>query len=750
MTGNAPALPLQSISEDGSPPKTRLEDAPSALEIFTKMLNADVLRNSTRAKLRGLVDGNPPYNPADLRKNSQAFRTNVNFRESEAFLQLAMSSFYDVFAEVPTYAVVKTNYGNDQDKREEWSKIITEEFDRLQKTDQDFDYLMQLSQREMVLIGTGPMVFDDPINWKCKAVTATDLLVPDGTKSNVSDWKVAIVRDKPGVDDLFRKIEDPDAAEKAGWNVDWVRRRIRAAMPEPYRSGVQYNWEFFQQQLRSNDITYSARCDVITIAHIFYKEFDGSISHAIIDERNASQFLYRRLNRFKTWEEVIHPMYYDRGDGTHHGVKGLGIKMLATMELKNRLRCATVDGAFARTQILFKPLNANALTKTNVVQQGPYAILPFDYDVVQQNVAGVLDAPMAVNSDLENVMQGNLSQYRQTLVKPEGNPRTATEIQATISQQSALGKTQLSRYYAQLDAFFAERFRRAANPNLTDKSPGGKDAVEFQRRCKERGVPSMALYKLDLVQATRTVGQGSQFAKQQLLGGMLGLAPMLPEIGKMNLYQDYIAAQVGQQMVQRYLPDQQQSAKAQDQASYAMMEHNSMRLGNPVPVTDTQNQSIHIVVHLGAADAAAGSIEQGGNPQEVLLFLSAIDAHVKEHLQRLATDPTRKGEVEQFMAQLQELGQVIQQLGQMVQQQAQQQATQQQAQAVQQGTDPQTQLKAAEMQSEIQRQNALTLSEIQRQNAKAQADLQRKNAKTTADIQRQNAVAAANVNSAEK
>ena len=750
MTGNAPALPLQSINENGSAPETRLADAPSALEIFTKMLNADVLRNNTRAKLRGLVDGNPPYNPVELRKNAQAYRTNVNFRESEAFLTLAMSSFYDVFAEVPTYAVVKTNYGNDQDKREEWSKIITEEFDRLQKTDQDFDYLMQLSQREMVLIGTGPMVFDDPINWKCKAVMATDLLVPDGTKSNVSDWKVAIIRDKPGVDDLFRKIEDPEAATKAGWDVEWVRRRIRAAMPEPYRSGIQYNWEFFQQQLRSNDVTYSARCDVITIAHIFYKEFDGRISHAIIDERDASKFLYRRLNRFKRWEEVIHPMYYDRGDGTHHGVKGLGIKMLATMELKNRLRCSTVDAAFARTQILFKPLNANALTKTNVVQQGPYAILPHDYDVVQQNVAGVLDAPMAVNSDLENVLQGNLSQYRQTLVKPEGNPRTATEIQATISQQSALGKTQLSRYYAQLDAFFAERFRRAANPNLTDSSPGGKEALEFQRRCKERGVPAMALYKLDLVQATRTVGQGSQYAKQQLLGGMLGLAPMLPEIGRVNLYQDYIAAQVGQQMVQRYMPDQQQSAKAQDQVSYAMMEHNSMRLGNPVTVTDTQNQGIHIAVHLEAADAAAGSIEQGGNPQDILLFLTAVDAHVREHLQRLSADPTRQAEIKQFVEHLNQLGQVIQQLGQMVQEQAQQAAIQQQAQAVQQGADPETQLQAALMQSQIQRENAIALAEIQRDNAKAQADANRKNAKVTADIRRQNAMAAANANSALK
>jgi hypothetical protein len=108
MYGNLAQLPLETINENGKAPETRIADAASAREIFQKLIMADQLRNVTRAKLRGLVDGNPPYNPAELRRNNQAFRTNVNFRESEAFLTLAMSAFYDVFAEVPTYANIRT------------------------------------------------------------------------------------------------------------------------------------------------------------------------------------------------------------------------------------------------------------------------------------------------------------------------------------------------------------------------------------------------------------------------------------------------------------------------------------------------------------------------------------------------------------------------------------------------------------------------------------------------------------------
>lgn len=741
MYGNLVQLPLETINEDGKAPETRLADAASAREIFQKLIMADQLRNATRSKLRGLVDGNPPYSPAELRRNNQAFRTNVNFRESEAFLSLAMAAFYDVFAEVPTYANIRTGYGNDMDKREDWSKIITEEFDRLQKLDKDFDYIMQLSQREMVLVGDGPLIFEDATDWRCKAIMANDLLVPDGTKSNVSDWKVALVRTRMGVDDLFEKIQDEESAKATGWNVDYVRQRIRAAMPEPYRSGSQYDWEFFQRQLRSNDITFSARSEVVLMCHVFYKEFDGKISHAIIDERDSEGFMYRKLRRFSRWEQVIHPMYYDRGDGEHHGVKGLGIKMLQAMELKNRLRCSMVDSAFARTQILFRPLNANALSKTSVVQQGPYAILPPDYEVIQQNIAGVLDAPMAVNAELENVLQGNLSQYRQSLSKPTGNPKTAFEVNVMVSQQSAIGKTQLSRYYNQLDSFFEERYNRASNPNLNPITKSDKDAIEFQRRCKERGVPVQAMIDIDFVEATRTVGQGSQFAKQQLLGSLLSLSGALPEGGKINLLKDYIAAQVGQQMVDRYLPTQIQSSRIQDQAALAVLEHASIHQSNMPIVTDTQDHVIHIETHMAAANQAAASLQSGGNPQEIMLFMQGIGQHVQDHLQRLSTDPARRQQVDGYAQNLQELGKTIEQLGQMLQQQQQGQAQMQQAQAIQQGTDPKTALMNADIQSKIARQNAEVMANIQRQNAKAVADLSRRNAKTTADIQRANATA---------
>ena len=432
-------------------PESRLNDAASVQSMVKSMIRADDRRSKVRAKVKGLVDGNAPYSSHELTRTGQSFRTNVNFREGESFLNMGMSAFFDVFAEVPTYATVRIKHGDANDS-EKYSRIITEEFDRLQKKDGSFDYMMQLSQHEMVLYGTGPMVFEDGTDWRCQPMKSADLLVPEGTKSNTEDWEMCVVRSQYRAHELYKFIRNEKAAAKAGWTVDAARKAIMSAYPDTLSSN--HTWEKAQQELRNNDLSYSSKCDVVQVAHVFYREFptdenpEGAISHCIIDERGENkEFLFRKVNRFASWSEVVHPMYYDKGDGQHHSVKGMGVKMFSALEL-------------------------------NVIQMGPYSVIPSGYNVTQTNSAGVLDAPLAVERELEGLMQANLSQYRQRLEK-QGNPRTATEIEALMAQQSVLGKTQLNRYYAQLDILFAERYRRAINPNLTKPIPS---SVNLEKR----------------------------------------------------------------------------------------------------------------------------------------------------------------------------------------------------------------------------------------------------------------------------
>ena len=728
-------LNLENLSDGGQPPESRLNDASEVATLVQRLANADERRAQVRSKLKGLVDGNSPYSPGELKRKGQSYRTNINFRESENFLSMGLSAFYDVFSEAPTYANVRVNAA-DANESEVYSRIITEEFDRLQKKDNNFDYLIQLSQHEMVLYGYGPVIFEDNLDWRCKAVRAGDILVPEGTKSNVNDWTVCVIRSRYQVHELYASIRNEEGAAAAGWDVAEAKKSIMRAAPEA-QGNNQLNWEYYQQQIRNNDLSYSSRSDIITAAHVFYREFptdempEGGISHCIIDERghDNKRFLFRKVRRYNNWNEAIHCLFYDKGDGTFHSVKGMGVKMFGPMEIKNRLRCAMVDAAFTRAQIMLQPTTPDALNKTSLIQMGPMAVLPPGYNVVQQNVSGALDSTMGVATDLEGLLQANLSQYRQRLEK-QGNPRTATEVEAIVGQQATLGKTQLNRYYEQLDALFAERYRRATSSSVTKTSPGGAEALEFQRRCRDRGVPANVMRDVDFVRATRTVGRGSVFERRSIMRELMGVSSMLPESGRSNVIEDTIASMVGYQNVERYYPKPSQDIDKQEQTQEAMMENALFKLRVPIPVSDLDSHITHAESHLAFGAQAAESISKGADLIEVATILRMCLPHLASHLEKIGADESRKDVFKLLSEQAGELAKVTNQIVQQVQSQ-QEKAQSQAAQAPEGGAIPPEAIKAA---AEEDRKNAAHAADLQRKAEVAQQELAIRDARAAAEI----------------
>ena len=84
---------LKNISDGGGVPESRLNDSKSVQNMVRNMVQADEARGRVRAKVKGLVDGNAPYNSSELKRTGQSFRTNVNFREGESFLNMGTVSY---------------------------------------------------------------------------------------------------------------------------------------------------------------------------------------------------------------------------------------------------------------------------------------------------------------------------------------------------------------------------------------------------------------------------------------------------------------------------------------------------------------------------------------------------------------------------------------------------------------------------------------------------------------------------------
>lgn len=717
---------LKGLEEDGSVPETRLSDEFEIANLVTTLVNNDEKRSKTRSMVKGLFDGNPPYNAAALRRAGQAYRDNTNWRIAEAFLTTALTQYWDVVSEAPTMATCVTDEG-EPDQRVEWSNIITEEFQNFNLSDSCLNYMFQTSQFHMVLNGIGPVVWDDPLDYRARAVP--NILLPDGERSDLRDWEVAVVITEYTMDKLYGWIRRESAATSVGWYVQNVKDILVKAVPNRLWPNGRYNrWDWLQQKLRNNDLAYGQICNKIQVAHVYYREFpegsdtEGKISHCIIEaDTKGPQYLFKKLKRYDNWRQVICPFYYDGGDGTHHSVKGLGIKSYGALESVNRLQCSLVDQANFAGSVHIQSQTENIRQDASIVEMGPYKVWPSQFNIITNMQSGqMLQGPMEVKQDLINTVTSNLSQYRQGLGRQKGNPISATEASWRAENETTLSRTQLTRYFDQLDEFWEERYRRVASPKAT-----AKECKAFQKACKDRGVPAAALTNIRSVRATRTVGYGSSYNRQQALSRMMQVVTMLPDTGRVKLLEDMTSSLVGQSLMRRYLPESNDMMN--NDAVIATLQVAAAKHNIPPVMPKDVNNSIFAVTFIQACEQVAGSLQQGANPMQVLQFLEVMGPAIFAHINEVKKDPTKKAEAKQLEDKAKELAkftdQLRQKVQQMMEQQQEQQQQMQQAQAIQQGVDPNVQIKAAETQKKLQMSEAKTAHQLRLRQEKHNQDM---------------------------
>ncbi len=740
---------LRTIDPDGHVPATRFSNPRSVQDFVRRLIDNDINRRAKRARVNGLVDGNPPYQRGKLLEAGRADACNVNWGKAFSYLESAVGSFYDLFSESPQFLTVQTEFGNDED-REKNSRIISEEADRVLREDKVWDYNIQISQWDMVLHGCGPVIFEDAYTILPKAVHTGDLKVPEFTKSDTSYWEICSLEVTYYPPELYEFIKDEAAATAAGWDVEYTKLVIANAMDIQTQQSIAPDWEYYQQQLKNNSLNYMTDDSKVSIcAHVFWQEFDGRITHAIVERDSTTggapqpggeqkpsdgiRFMFLHVGRYASFQECVHPMYFSHGNGGyHHSVTGLGVRMFSAMEYQNRLICNLADKAFS-AKILFKPTTTESTQKFNLVRMGDYGVIPAGFDWQQTGVAGLMNDGLAMNEEFSNIIGENLSSFRGQPMKDTGNPVTAKQVTHDASLQSSLSKTQFNRYYEQLDMLYAEIFRRLANLNTTDPR-----AKKFQERCLKRGVPKEALGRIKSIEATRVVGQGSAFMRKQSINDLMQIAGALPEEGRDNLICDKIASEAGQAAVARYYPQKTRSKLASDQQADATQWVGLMKTGLPPVITSSQNPVIYATIFLQAAMQSVQSLQKGANPMDVLHFLSIIGPAILAHLKRFAQDPTKKALLKPMVKQWKEISGVADKLKQHLQQQ--QEAAKSQQQKTQQAmTD--AQIKEAKAKSDIQTKQIKTAAQLKQSEEKHRLKLQQ----TVQDMALKDASAAAEI-----
>lgn len=679
-----------------NPPTSRIGTASNASDFVFRLIDGDQLRAIHRTKIKGQVDGNAPYKRAELEAKGMGANTNLNFRQASAIINQFKTPYYDLAVEVPLLADVQTSFGLATEKTQ-WSQIISEEFDRMLKSWDDWDFIEQYHQYIMLVFGVSVAYFHDKVDWRPDIAKPGEVLVPDGTRCRLDELEIVTILKSYPSHQLYRYIRNKPVAEELGWNVLATEQAIIDAYSGTGTPPADINnYEWYQQKIKNADLyygTYESR--QVQVAHELVKEFDGKVSHHMVRaDRTSDTFLYSHIDRFDSMEDVICPFFYDIGDGTWHSIRGLGYEIYPYCEVFNRLRCKEVDGAGIASSILFQQNSADNVTKSQLLTINNLGIIPHGLTLLPTQIGQGIEATMGVRRDMEQGLYNNIG----SMSKAPGtaSPRKSEGLGMLEMQQSAsLGKGSINRYYTNRDRYLQAIYKRASNPNYKTHQPGGKEAVDFQRRCIARGVPIEAIVSYDSVKAMRSIGAGSAVNALMVTEQIYNIAASFPEEGRQLAIRDYVARLAGQTAAERYMGDANTSQSTEDN-SIAGLENASLRSGQAQNVVITMQQShvIHLQSHLSDMEAHVqeyGQQQAQGQTsipltQSLFVHLDGGGRHSLEHLKAIQNDPIRKGDFEAFYKRWQALAHVQDQVKQQLDEQMQA-AQEQQAQSQTQPDD---------------------------------------------------------------
>jgi hypothetical protein len=637
-------------ADDPSPPKRRIKDAAAAHALYNTARDADKLNAYNRKAVDEMVDGEPPYDQGELDALGQSETINLNFGEGFATIEAALSSYNDLTSSVDVLVNVYTHYGQ-PDEREEWCRIIAEEYTRMCKSWGRFEFNVQLLSNEFVKHGVAVSYFDHDIDWRWKTCGLRDFKIPRDTLACEEEIDHAITTRTWTVSQLYEFIENEQAAKDLGWNPEMVKKAIWTA----YTNGTQstpsmYDWEEFQTQIKNNDLFFGyAKAPRVKVNHTYVREFSGKFSHYITDEAGVLEdFMYKEEDRFESVSDCFTIFTYGIGsNGYFHSIRGLGYKIFPQIQVSNRLRGKVIESTLLGTSLLIQPQSADDVENLNLLYYGPYAVVPPGLKFIEHTPPDIGRIAMPVVNDLSRQIQNNTGSYASRAVTPEGQERTKFEVQAQLQQESTLSTSAMNLFYLPWGRLHTAVFRRLKNRDYSQSDPGGREYWEFKRRLAQRGVPMEALYRIHRVEPVRALGYGSPGKRLLAQDQIFQLSPQFDPIGKRQALRDQVAAITGDyEVVDRYVPRLESNIRQPIDAKIAELENAAMHSGQSVPVTPGENADIHLGAHISDMLITQQEVQaQQIDPKESLAYFKLEIPHCGEHLQALAGDPTEAEKV---------------------------------------------------------------------------------------------------------
>ena len=666
--------------ESEQTPKRRIKDAPAARSIFAKCWRDGEKRRETAAMVRNQLEGGLPYDSQDLIDRGTGYMTNVNFRDAEAMRNRAILPYWRMVHNVPT--VINANVLTQSPDAWRWGRAFSEAFDHALKV-WGVDYIINFCAiiEDFVDWGKGTFIWPSDKS-TFQAVRDEDVLYPDGHSILREKSELVMIRDRMTISELYKVKSKSSDAEYSGWNLKEVDRHLTSCMKEMDKEIEQSSdATAIMDKLQNNDLSYSARSGGIRIVHLFFRNYNGKIDHAIIPEtapanveEGKEDFLFLDEDSAETWEEAVGTILWEVANMQIHGVKGFAIRNFHFAAMLNRTKSQMIDSFNVSSSLNFRRRDAGSEEMPIVESFGPYNIWPNNIEQLQYYPQS-RDAIQIIRM-LEQNQADNASVYREGQ-QPISQVDTARQADYLAAMQGEVRENQSELFLVQIaECLFTPMFERLRKG--TDKV-----AKAFKKRAIELGVPESEFEKLEVLITAGSSSTLADPATRQVVWDRVMALRNEPGVKTREILKGYIANLMGTQTMRTFVVDddiQSDMLSVQD----AVGENADMGQGFPIPVAMENNHVVHVPIHLEPIKAITDRYAQTGQfgREDLMAVATGLD-HVAEHMNFLRSDETRKGAYKQLNTIFTEVQSIARGMMAKAQQAAQQAAAQQPQQMMQ-------------------------------------------------------------------
>ena len=171
-------------------PMRVIPTAQAALAIYRNLRDRNLKRIGGYQKIQGMLDGNPPYNPARMMKEGLSDMCNVNWKDGEALYRQAVLAYWSLFNQVEFIADFKVTLDEPKEMamgegsgytpegrkaasvmNAELGKIISEEWNNVIRSWPSFNKRMNFHQGELLKFGLNAIIWPDERDWRFKPVS---------------------------------------------------------------------------------------------------------------------------------------------------------------------------------------------------------------------------------------------------------------------------------------------------------------------------------------------------------------------------------------------------------------------------------------------------------------------------------------------------------------------------------------------------------------------------------------------------